>query len=192
MSGIMIAATFAAIAAAAMVGIFLGSGVSRKRPAATPAPTARIIGAYSDSLRALREAQRGTADPAQLAKLATEERRLRILTAVGLGGILHRPGEPELRADIEDKIREILSAFFDAGDILAEVEKPYFKGLAEEDPGFARDLTGLLEFLVGEEKRGVEARRRELKELKAQEAEVRKELTPGGAKRKGHEGHGHE
>ena len=188
---VVIGIAVAGVVLAAVVGTVLGRGVRRKGSAGMEAAL-RIVAAYSDSLHSLRKAQLATADPAKLAGLAAKERRLRVLTAVGLGGVLRRSGESELRDEIEDEIREILSAFSNAGDVLEEIEGPYFQGLAHDDPDFARDLTGLLEFLVREGNRGIEEKRRELEELKAQEAEIREKLVPGGDKREGHEGHGHE
>jgi hypothetical protein len=104
-----------------------------------------------------------------------------------LGGVLKRSGEPGLRAAIEDEVREVLSAFTDSGAVLAEIEGDYFQSLAREDADFARDITGLLEFLVSEEGRGIEAKRRELEELKAERDSIRKEFVPG---RREHDGNG--
>lgn len=188
---VVIGLVVAGVALAVTVGIVTGLGMRRKRSAGTEAAV-RIVAAYAESLRALRDAQRASVDPARLADLAARERRLRVLTAVGLGGVLERSGETALRGALEDEVREILSAFPDAGAVLEEIEGAYFQRLAQDDLDFARDLTGLLEFLVREEGRGIEAKRRELEELKAQRAEIRKELAPGGGSHEGHEGHGHE
>jgi len=175
---VVIGVTVAGVAVAAVVGAYLGSGPRREGSAGTEA-AARIVAKYSESLLALRKAQRATSDPAALADLAAKERRLRVLAAVGLGGVLERSGEPGLREAVEEEVREMLSAFPDSGAILKEIEGPYFQELAAEDAEFARDLVGLMEFLVREEGRGIEAKRRELEELKAQEAELREKLAPG-------------
>ncbi len=183
---IVIGVAVGGVALAAALGVGLGLAFRDRRSAGTEA-AARILAAYSESLRALRKAQKATADPDALALLAAKERRLRVLTAVGLGGVLKRSGEPALRDAIEDEVREALSAFPDSGAVLGEIEGEYFQSLAREDADFARDLTGLLEFLVSEEGRGIEAKQRELEELKAKRDSIRKELVPG---RREHEGNG--
>ena len=149
------------------------------QPDSAPVRTgaARIIAAYAESLRTIRKAQRATADPAEVAALAAKERRLRVLTAVGLGGVLERSGEAALRGALEDEVREVLSAFPNSGMVIEEIEGPYFQELGRADPGFARDLTGLLGFLVREEGRAIEEKWRELDELKRQRAEIRKGLV---------------
>ncbi len=175
---VVIGITVVGAAVAAVVGARLGRGPRRERSAGAEA-TARIIAAYNDELRSLRKDQRRTVDPAALADLAASERKLRVLTAVGLGGVLHHSGEPELGETIELEIREMLSAFSNSRDVLAEIESPYFQRLARDDPDFTRDLTGLLEFLVRVEEDEIKAKRLELEKLKAQEAAIRKELAPG-------------
>ncbi|MHC4249212.1 MAG: hypothetical protein ACYS9X_08810 [Planctomycetota bacterium] len=185
---IVIGVAAVGVAVAVAVGIVLGTGARRERSAGTEAAV-RIISAYAESLRKIRKDQRATSDPYEVTALAAKERRLRVLTAVGLGGVLERSGESELREAIEDEVREILSAFPNSSAVIEEIEGPYFQELARADPGFARDLTGLLAFLVREESRGIEEKRRELEDLKRQRAEIRKGLESGA---EGHEGHGHE
>ncbi|MHC5054911.1 MAG: hypothetical protein ACYTKD_09360 [Planctomycetota bacterium] len=185
---IVIGVTAVGVAVAVAVGIVLGTSARRERSAGTEAAV-RIISAYAESLRTIRKDQRATSDPSQVTALAAKERRLRVLTAVGLGGVLERSGESELREAIEDEVREILSAFPNSSAVIEEIEGPYFQELARADPEFERDLTGLLAFLVREEERGIEAKRRELEDLKRQRAEISERLAPGA---ESHEGHGHE
>jgi hypothetical protein len=185
---IVIGVAAVGVIAAAIAGALLGLAFRDRRSAGTEA-AARLIAAYSEKLRAIRKAQGSAADPAQAAALAAKERRLRVLTAVGLGGVLHRSGEPGLREAIEDEVREILSAFPDSGAVIGEIEGDYFQDLAKADPEFGRDLTGLLEFLVREEERVIEAKRLELEELKAQRAKIREGLESGAESHEGHEHH---
>jgi len=189
---IVIGVTVVGVALAAVVGAYLGSGPGRE-PSAGKEAVARIVTAYRGSLRELREAQRSTADPAELAGLAAMELRLRVLTAIGLAGILERSGEPALSGEIEGEMREMLLAFPDSGAILDQIEGEYFQKLAAEDVGFARDLGRLLEFLVREEGLQIEAKRSKLEKLRALEAEMREQLVPGhGDHGEGHEGHDHD
>jgi len=190
---IVIGITIVGVAVAAVLGAYLGRGPRRERSAGKEA-VARIVAVYSESLRELREAQRATTDPAELADLAAMELRLRVLTAIGLAGILERSGEEALRGEVEGEIREMLSAFPDSGAILDEIEGEYFQKLAAQDVEFARDLGRLLEFLVREEGVQIEAKRSELERLKALEAEMREQLVPGSVEKKtdddaDHEGH---
>jgi len=195
---IVIGVTVVGVAVAAVLGAYLGRGPRSERSAGTEA-AARIVAAYRGSLRELREAQRATTDPAELADLAAMELRLRVLTAIGLAGIPERSGEPALREETEGEIREMLSAFADSGGILNQIEGEYFRKLSAEDVEFARDLGRLLEFLVREEGLQIKAKRRELEKLKALEAEMREQLVPGHEShekaedhKEGHEGCDHD
>lgn len=185
----LVAGTAAGVAAAVLLGVVLARTLLRwesPAPAADRDPAARFIATYRESLESIRRRQRATTDPEELGALAAKERELRVIAAAGLAGLRERAESEARRNVIEDEVREILSAFPDAGAIIKEIEGPVIGALAEEDVGFARDVTALLEFLIREEGRVIDEKRRELEGLKAREAELREELEPG------HEGHDHD